>query len=290
MNIRHILKRKDKGISFEFFPPKTEEGKKDLLTVVKGLSKYDPLYASVTYGAGGTTQERTKEVLYMLKEETGLTLMSHLTGIGATRDSLDTLLKDYKEHGIDNILALRGDPPPDVPDFDPTKGEFAYAIDLVKFVKQYDYFSISVAIYPEVHPEATSAEADLAYTKQKIDAGADCAITQMFFDNTYLYDFLDRAQKKGISIPIFPGIMPITDLKKIRKFASFCKATIPKTVEDRMSGALDKPEEMQKIGIEFAIEQCEDLLDNGIRYLHFYTMNRSDTVSAIIDVLKERLR
>ena len=159
----------------------------------------------------------------------------------------------------------------------------------MEFVKQYNYFSISVAVYPEVHPEAISAESDLAYTKQKIDAGADFAITQMFFDNTYLYDFLDRADKNGITIPILPGIMPITDLNKIRKFASFCKATIPKTVEDRMSGVVDKPEEMQKIGIGLAIEQCEDLLDNGIQYLHFYTMNRSDAVIEIIDALKEKL-
>lgn len=289
MQIREILKSTDKGISFEFFPPKTDQGKKDLLTVVKNLSTYDPLYASITYGAGGTTQERTKELLYLLKEETDLTLMSHLTCIGSTRDSMDALLQEYIDHSIENILALRGDPPQDVLDFAPTKGEFTYAIDLVTFVKQYDYFSISVAVYPEVHAEASSAEADLEYAKQKIDAGADFAITQMFFDNTYLYNFLDRAHKKGISIPILPGIMPITDLNKIQKFASFCKATIPKAVQDRMSGVLDKPEEMKKIGIDLAIEQCQDLLDNGIRYLHFYTMNRSDIVSNIIDALNDKI-
>ncbi len=289
MKISEILKKKDRGISFEFFPPKTEEGKRDLLTIVKDLSRYGPLYSSITYGAGGTTQDRTKDVLYMLKKEIDLTLMSHLTCIGATTESMDILLKDYKEHGIDNILALRGDPPPDAPDFDPTKGEFSYAIDLVKFIKKYGCFSISVAVYPEMHQEATSADSDLEYTRQKIDAGADFAITQMFFDNRYYFEFLERARKKGITIPVFPGIMPITDLNKIRKFASFCRATIPSSVEDRMSGVLDKPEEMQKIGTELAIKQCEELLDNGVSYLHFYTMNRSDVVSNIIEALRDKI-
>ncbi|MEE9524834.1 MAG: methylenetetrahydrofolate reductase [NAD(P)H] [Thermodesulfovibrionales bacterium] len=289
MKINEILKKKDRGISFEFFPPKTEEGKHGLLAVVKDLSRYNPLYASVTYGAGGTTQDRTKDVLYMLRKETDLTLMSHLTCIGATSESMDRLLSDYKEHGIENILALRGDLPPDVPDFDPTKGEFPYAKDLVEFIRPYDCFSIAVAVYPEVHQEATSADSDLDYAKQKIDAGADFAITQMFFDNKYYFEFLDRARKKGINIPIFPGIMPVTDLNKIRKFASFCKATIPEEVEDRMAGVLDKPEEMQKIGIELAITQCEELLDNGVSYLHFYTMNRSDVVSNLIDALRDKI-
>jgi methylenetetrahydrofolate reductase (NADPH) len=289
MKIREILKKKERGISFEFFPPKTEEGKQDLLAVVKDLSRYGPLYASVTYGAGGTTQDRTKDVLYMLKKETDLTLMSHLTCIGATSESMDRLLIDYKEHGIDNILALRGDPPPDVPNFDPTRGEFSYAIDLVKFVKKYDYFSISVAVYPEVHQEAASAGSDLDYAKRKIDAGADFAITQMFFDNRYYFDFLERARKKGITIPVFPGIMPITDLNRIRKFATFCKATIPSSVEYRMSGVLDKPEEMQKIGIELAIEQCEELLDSGVNYLHFYTMNKAEVIRNIIEALRDKI-
>jgi methylenetetrahydrofolate reductase (NADPH) len=289
MKISEVLRNKDRGISFEFFPPKTEKGKKDLMQVVKELSQYDPLYASVTYGAGGTTQERTKDVLYMLKQETELTLMSHLTCIGATSESMDRLLTDYKDHGIDNILALRGDPPPDVPDFDPTKGEFSYAIDLVKFVKKYDYFSISVAVYPEVHQEAASADSDLDHAKRKIDAGADFAITQMFFDNRYYFEFLERARKKGITVPIFPGIMPITDLNKIRKFASFCEATIPPSVEKRMANVLDNPHEMKKIGTELAIEQCEELIAAGVSYLHFYTMNKAETVRAIIDALKDKL-
>ncbi len=289
MKIVDILMKRERGLSFEFFPPKTEAGKKELLKTARGLAQYDPLYVSVTYGAGGTTQDRTKDVLFTLKDETDLTLMSHLTCIGATSESLRRLLSEYQEKGIDNILALRGDPPPDVPDFDPTKGEFKYAKDLVTYVKTLEYFSIAVAVYPEVHQESPSVEADMDYTKEKIDAGADFAITQMFFDNRYFFEFMELARRKGIRIPVLPGIMPITDLNKIRKFASFCKATIPKRIEERMAKVLEKPEEMKKIGIELAIAQCEDLLNNGVQYLHFYTMNNADVVSQIINALKGRL-
>ncbi len=289
MKIGDILKSKDKGISFEFFPPRTDEGRRQLLEVVKTIGKYSPMYVSVTYGAGGSTQDRTKKTLYMLREETDLNLMSHLTCIGATRQAMDTLLREYIEHGIDNILALRGDPPEDMEGFDFTKGDFHYARDLVRFIKGYECFGIAVAVYPEGHQEASSLEADLEYTKMKIDEGADFAITQMFFDNRYFYDFLDRAEQKGITIPILPGIMPITDFAKIKKFASFCRSTIPKEIEEKMSSLSDSPEDMKKAGIEIAIKQCEDLLKSGVRYLHFYTLNKADTVNTIIDALKGEL-
>ncbi|NOZ69958.1 MAG: methylenetetrahydrofolate reductase [NAD(P)H] [Deferribacteres bacterium] len=285
MNIGDILKSKDMGISFEFFPPGTGEGRRELLQVAQTLSKYSPMYVSVTYGAGGSTQDRTKKTLYLLKEETDLNLMSHLTCIGATREAMDILLKEYIEHGIDNILALRGDPPQDVEGFDFTKSEFHYARDLVRFIKKYERFGIAVAVYPEGHQEAPSLEADLEYTKMKVDEGADFAITQMFFDNRYFYDFLDRARQKGIDIPILPGIMPITDFAKIKKFASFCRATIPEEIEERMSNLADSPEDMKKAGLEITVKQCKDLLESGIRYLHFYTLNRADAVNAIMDAL-----
>ena len=289
MRISDILKKRRRGFSFEYFPPKSEKTMEPFMAVVKDLGRYNPLYCSVTYGAGGTTHERTRDTLVELRRETGLTLMSHLTCIGATRELLDGLLRDYIENGIDNILALRGDPPQKEENFDPLKGEFRYAKDLVEFVKTYNNaFSISVAVYPEVHQESPSIEADMEYTKRKIDAGADFGITQMFFDNQYFYAFRDRAAKKGIDIPIFPGIMPITDLNKIMKFASFCNATVPARIRDRMEGVLDKPEEMEKIGTEIAIRQCEDLLDNGVDYLHFYTMNRAGVVGAILDALEGR--
>ncbi|MEK6692190.1 MAG: methylenetetrahydrofolate reductase [NAD(P)H] [Nitrospirota bacterium] len=285
MKLKNILKERAKGISFEFFPPRSAEGKDSFMKVVNTLKRYNPLYVSVTYGASGSTQDRTKNTLTWIKDATDLTVMSHLTCIGATKTSMDVLLRDYINLGIENILALRGDPPRNMPDFDPSIGEFRYAKDLVEFIKKYNYFSIAVAVYPEGHPESPSIEKDMEYTKEKIDAGADFAITQMFFDNRYYYDFIERAEKRGIKIPILPGIMPITDFKKIKEFASFCKATIPKDIEEKMVPLINKQDEMFKLGIEHATKQCADLINNGIEYLHFYTMNKSEAFSTIIDGL-----
>jgi methylenetetrahydrofolate reductase (NADPH) len=286
MKISNVLKQREKGVSFEFFPPKSPGAREGFLKVVRELCRYDPLYVSVTYGAGGSTQERTGNALKWIKQETELTVMSHLTCIGSTRESLDRILNEYAAEGIDNILALRGDPPRNVPGFDASKGEFRFARDLVEFVRSYGFFSVAVAVYPEGHFESPNIEQDMEYTKMKIDAGADFAITQMFFDNRYYYDFMDRAVKIGIDIPILPGIMPITDCRKIEEFANFCNATMPKEIRKEMKPFFDRPEEMRKIGIEYAIRQCEDLVKNGVRYLHFYTMNRSDAASAIIDALR----
>ncbi len=282
MRIDEILKTRSSGVSFEFFPPKTAEGRESLLRVLNQLEQYSPIYVSVTYGAGGTTRERTKETIFQIKERSDIPIMSHLTCIGATRDSISNILTEYMNNGVDNILALRGDKPQGMEDFDISKGEFRYAEDLVKFIKTFNYFCIAVAVYPEGHQESPSLEADLEYTKMKVDAGADFAITQMFFDNRFFYDFVERAQKRGINIPILPGIMPITDFEKIRKFASFCKATIPVEIEDKFARISGKPEDMVKLGVEIAVKQCEDLIENGVRFLHFYTLNKSDAVTDIL--------
>ncbi|HAM53002.1 MAG TPA: methylenetetrahydrofolate reductase [NAD(P)H] [Nitrospiraceae bacterium] len=282
MGIKELFKERKRGVAFEFFPPKSPKGKESFMQVVNDLKQYDPLYVSVTYGAGGSTREGTVNTLKWIKQDTNLTVMSHLTGIGATPTSMDMLLRDYMAHGIDNILALRGDPPRNMPGFDLTRGDFKYAKDLVKFVKKFAYFTIAVAVYPEGHQESPSIEKDMEYTKQKIDEGADFAITQMFFDNRYYYDFMERAGKIGISIPIFPGIMPITDCRKIEDFADFCSATIPKEIREKMAPLLDKPGEMAKLGIEYALKQCEDLVRNGVRYFHFYTMNKAAAAREIL--------
>jgi methylenetetrahydrofolate reductase (NADPH) len=285
MRINDKFKERTHGISLEFFPPKSSEGKDAFMKVIKELSAYDPLYVSVTYGAGGTTQDRTVNTLNWIKEETDLTVMSHLTCIGATRASMGVLLEDYRDHGIDNILALRGDPPRNAPDFDPARGEFKYARDLVEFAKKSGDFSIAVAVYPEGHGQSPSIEKDMEYTKLKIDAGADFGITQMFFDNRYYYEFMERVARLGITIPILPGLMPIIDCKKIMEFAGFCNTTVPKDILDRMEPVLDMPEEMRKLGVEFTVRQCEDLMKHGVNYFHFYTMNRSDSVSEILKAL-----
>jgi methylenetetrahydrofolate reductase (NADPH) len=283
LRIEKLFKERKKGAAFEFFPPKSVNGKESFMRVVHDLKQFDPLYVSVTYGAGGSTQEGTRNALtWIKKQDTDLTVMSHLTGIGATKTTLDMLLRDYMAHGVDNILALRGDRPRDMPDFDITMGEFRYASDLVKFVKKYDYFSIAVAVYPEGHQESPSIEKDMDCTKRKIDEGADFAITQMFFDNRYYYDFMERAARMAIDIPIVPGIMPITDCRKIEEFADFCSATIPKGIREKMGPLLDKPDEMKRLGIDYALRQCEDLLRNGVRYFHFYTMNKADAAREIL--------
>ena len=290
MKIKDILKTRRDGIALEFFPPKTIEGKAVFLTVVEELKAFDPLYVSMTYGAGGTTQERTLNALRWLREDSCLPLMSHLTGIGATRDSVGAIVDELGSFGVDNILALRGDPPKAASGFDPSKGDFPFARDLVDFLAKTGHFSIAVAVYPEGHPQSPSIEKDLEYTKQKIDAGADFAITQMFFDNRYFYRFRDRAARDGITIPIIPGIMPIVDCKRTREFAGVCSATIPRDILDRMEPVSDLPEDMRKLGVEFAVKQVEDLIKHGVSYFHFYTMNRADSVIDILTTLGKEVR
>lgn len=282
MKIGDILAERESGVSFEFFPPKTRQGQEPFMKVVNTLRLFDPMYVSVTYGAGGSTQETTRDTIFRIREETDLNVMSHLTCIGATRKDMDSLLKEYISHGVDNILALRGDPPKGVKDFDPAKGEFRYARDLVEFVKGYGYFSIAVAVYPEGHQEAVNLEKDIEYTKTKVDAGADFAITQMFFDTGYYYNYMDKAVKAGINIPVIPGILPITDFNKVKEFASFCNTTVPQAIERKMAPFLNRPDDMRKAGIEIAIKQCEDLLRNGVKYLHFYTLNKAESVTEVL--------
>jgi methylenetetrahydrofolate reductase (NADPH) len=285
MKITEILKTQKHGIALEFFPPKNAEGKDAFMQVVRELTALAPLYVSMTYGAGGTTQDRTIAALKWISAEKGLTLMSHLTGIGATRESLGALLKEFRAVGIDNVLALRGDPPKNAPGFDPAAGDFKYARDLVAFIRETGAFSIAVAVYPEGHLQSPGIEQDMEYTKQKIDAGADFAITQMFFDNCHYYRFLERAAKLGITIPIVPGIMPIIDCKRIVAFAGVCNASIPQEILDRMEPAMNMPEDMRKLGVEFAVRQVEDLMKHGVNYVHFYTMDRSDSVREIMHAL-----
>jgi methylenetetrahydrofolate reductase (NADPH) len=286
MKIKDILKQQDKGVSFEFFPPKTEAGKKSLSTTVEVLKAYKPLYVSMTYGAGGGTQVKTKEAVDMLLEDKEFVVMPHLTCIGVGGDGLRGLLDEYSQKGVENIMALRGDPPQDVSGFDFKDQELCYAYDLVRFIKKdYGSLCVGVAVYPEGHIETDSLDQDLEYTKQKINAGADFAVTQMFFDNDYYYSFLDRARAAGISIPILPGILPLTDIAKVKQFVSVCRTTIPKRIEDEMAKFKDSPEDMEKRGIEFTVEQCRDLIKNGAKKLHFFTLNKPRVMTAILDAI-----
>ncbi len=277
MKIGEILKRGEFSVSFEFFPPKGEEGQRQLFKTVEDLKDLNPTFVSVTYGAGGSTRDRTREIVGQIHSRSGLNVMAHLTCIAHTPKELIEILNQYDEMGIDNILALRGDVPRDRPDFRPPRGSCRYAVQLVSLIRERfgDRFSIGVACYPEGHPESPNMDWEVKYFKEKVKAGADFAITQMFFDNSYYYEFVDLCTNNGITIPIIPGIMPITNFKQIKKFASMCGAEIPQILVARLEPVQDKPEEVAKIGIDFAINQCEDLIEKGAPGLHFYTLNKS---------------
>ena len=282
MKIIDILKTHDKGVSFEFFPPKTAAGMNLLISTVKALKEFKPLYTSMTYGAIGSSQSQTKEATYMLMGEKEFTVMPHLTCVGANVDTIKELLSEYKKNGIKNIMALRGDPPLGTSALDFKNQALCYAKDLVKFIKSEDHFCIGVAVYPEGHIETKSLEEDIEYTKQKIDMGANFAVTQMFFDNTYFYKFLERADKKGIKIPVLPGIFPLTDIDKLKKFCSVARTTVPKKIEDEMSRFRNNPEDMEKAGIDITINQCRDLIRRGYKKLHFFTFNKANIIKVIL--------
>jgi methylenetetrahydrofolate reductase (NADPH) len=285
MKIDDMIREHGGSLSFEFFPPKDEIGEAQLFQTIAHLESFHPNFVSVTYGAGGGTLKNTRHIVLRIKRETLLAPMPHLTCVDQDRDELRKILEDYKEHGIDNVLALRGDPPKGTEKFVPPQNGFCYAIDLVKLTVSVGGYSIGVAVYPEGHIESPSLEMDMHYTKQKIDAGADFAITQMFFDNRFFYEFLERVEKADIRIPIIPGILPITDIDRVNKFCQKCGATVPDYIVRRFSQAGTSTEEAKKIGIEVTTEQCADLLKNGIRYFHFYTLNQSDAVTEIINNL-----
>jgi len=285
MKISDILKQNEKGVSFEFFPPKTSISKEALITTVRILKKYNPLYVSMTCGATGAIQSNTQEAVKLLLKEKDLVVMPHLTCIDLRTDSLKSLLDKYKTEGIDNIMALRGDPPQDKIDFDFHKQDFFCARDLVKKIQEYADFCVGVAVYPEGHVETTSLEQDLEYAKQKMDSGADFAVTQMFFDNSHYFSLCDRLRKKQINVPVLPGILPLTNLNRVQKFASICRATIPKYIEDNWNSFSGKPEDQKKIGIDFTIKQCQDLIKNGVKKMHFFTLNEPYIMQAILKAI-----
>lgn len=284
MKIKDILSKNELSISFEYFPPKTEEAENHLLETAKALKSYNPKYVSVTYGAGGSTREGTRRIVKRMMDETGVTTMPHLTCVGSTKDEIKTILEDYRGMGIENVLAMRGDLPAGMTEIPPESGGFQHASDLVSFIKPMNQFSIGVAVYPEGHIQTKSLEEDIKYTKLKVDAGADFGITQMFFDNKYMYDFMERAHKAGIDIPIICGIMPVAKYDQIKKFCSLCRTTIPATLDQRLSKATGHEDEM-KIGMDFVAEQVHDLMKNGFKFFHIFTLNRTDVTTTLLNNL-----
>lgn len=274
------------GVSFEFFPPKTPEMEATLWSSIERLAPLSPRFVSVTYGAGGSTRERTHSTLARLVRETPLHPAAHLTCVAATKAEVDEVVRSYWEAGVRHIVALRGDPlaGPGTP-YEPHPGGYAQACDLISGIKRIGDFEISVSAYPEKHPEAASLDADIDALKAKVDAGADRAITQFFFDNDLYLRYVDRVRARGINIPIIPGILPVQNFKQAASFAARTGASVPDWLAHRFEGLEGDVETRKLIAAAVAAEQVVDLVDRGVADFHFYTMNRADLVYAICHLL-----
>ncbi len=268
------------AVSFEFFPPKTPELEQRLWESITLLAPLRPRFVSVTYGAGGSTRDRTHRLVRRIREETELEPAAHLTCVNASRAEIQAIARDYRAHGIRHIVALRGDPPQGESAYHPPADGYPYADSLVEGLLEVADFEISVAAYPEVHPQAPSPQADLDHLKRKLDAGAQRAITQYFFDTPVYFEFLERVRRAGITAPIVPGILPIGNYAQMVRFSAICGAHVPEWVHQRFA-EIEAPEEMAERAIETAMEQCEALIRGGVDQFHFYTLNRADLVTAI---------
>jgi len=273
-------------LSFEFFPPKTPEMEKKLWDTVVKLAPLKPAFVSVTYGAGGTTRERTHKTVARILKETKLTPAAHLTCVDASQSEVDEVARNYWELGVRHIVALRGDMPGGGV-YQPHPEGYKYAADLVEGLKRVANFELSVAAFPEKHPDAESIEDGVNYLQRKINAGATRAITQYFFDVQHYFRFVDLVRKKGITIPIVPGILPITHFAQAKKFSALCGATVPPWLEKMFEGLDDQPEKRNEVAIRFATEQCNKLLKFGAEHLHFYTLNRADLTAAVCKQLSD---
>jgi len=277
---------RDLTISFEFFPPKNAEMEDGLWDCVARLQPLNPSFVSVTYGAGGSTRERTHATVARLSRETGLNPAAHLTCVGASRADIKEVLQSYLDVGVKHIVALRGDPPAGLgAAYEPHPDGFMSTAELVKAAREIGDFEVSVSAYPEKHPESASIDADIDVLQAKIDAGATRAITQFFFDNDVYFRYLDRVLARGISIPIVPGIVPVQNFKQTRNFAQRCGTTVPQWLADRFDGLDNDLQTRRLIAAAVAAEQVIDLLDQGVEQFHFYTMNKADLVYAICHLI-----
>jgi methylenetetrahydrofolate reductase (NADPH) len=272
--------------SFEFFPPKTPEGERNLLEAIAALRPLAPDFVSVTYGAGGSTRAKTLEIVSRIREEHGLEAMAHFTCVGATVDELRSTLDEIAALGLDNVLALRGDPPAGQEDWVKTEGGLEYSRELVELISADYELAIGAACFPETHIHAISPEDDLRYLKEKVDAGVGFLITQLFFDNALYFDFVARARAIGITVPIVPGIMPITGYRQIARISSLCGATLPDHVLGELDARRDADEAVADFGVAYATMQGADLLARGAPGIHFYTLNRSPATRAILSALR----
>jgi methylenetetrahydrofolate reductase (NADPH) len=272
--------------SFEFFPPKTEVGERNLYAALAELRSLDPAFVSVTYGAGGSTREKTIEIVHRIRADYDLEAMAHFTCVGATVPELRATLDQMQSAGIDNVLALRGDPPAGHDEWVKTDGGLEYSRELVALIRADYPFAIGAACFPETHIHAVSPGADLAYLVEKVDAGVDFLITQLFFDNALYFDFVARARAAGIAVPIIPGIMPITRAGQVERMAGMCGASIPAGLREELHARGEDAEAVLDFGVAYATLQCAELLAAGAPGVHFYTLNRSPATRAILSALK----
>jgi len=269
-------------ISFEFFPPKTEEGVETLYGTVKELRPCRPSFVSVTYGAGGSTRDRTLELVARIQRDLGITTMAHLTCVGSTKDEIRETLDRLYDSGIRNVLALRGDPPKGETEFQAVAGGFRYATELVAFIRELSQeWCVGAACYPEGHVESTDLEADLKHLIEKVDAGADFLVSQLFFDNDDYRAFVRRARSSGISVPIVPGLMPVTNASQVERFTKMCGARIPQELYRRLRIVENDTSAVVATGVQWAVDQGRQLLAEGAPGLHFYTLNRSSATLAV---------
>jgi len=286
MKISQLIAKGKPLFSFEFFPPKDAAAEVALMDTIQQLRELKPDFVSVTYGAGGSTRTKTIDLVSRIKQEAGIESVAHLTCVGHSKAEIQAILKEISARGIENILALRGDPPKGETTFKAHPDGYRYASELAAAVAQNGQFCFGVAGYPEKHVEAASLEADLQHLKSKVDAGASFVTTQLFFHNGYYFDFVARARALGIQVPIIPGIMPITNVAQIQRFAKLCGAHIPSALSDELVGVQTDPEAVARIGIRHAAEQCRELLQKGAPGIHFYTLNRSYATREILASLR----
>jgi methylenetetrahydrofolate reductase (NADPH) len=286
MRISELLEHRRPVFSFEFFPPKTDEGRQTLEGTLAVLKDDRPDYVSVTYGAGGATRNSTVEITKSIKQDLGIEAMAHLSCVGEATDRLVEILGDIDSAGIDNVLALRGDPPRGETEWRPHPGGLSYSVELIRLIGERFGFCIGAACFPEVHPDAPNRESDLGYAREKVEAGASFLITQLFFDNELYFDFVEDARRAGIDVPIIPGIMPITNYGQIKRFTEMCGATIPDELTTQLDGRADDPDAVAELGVAYATLQCSDLLARGAPGIHFYTLNRSTATRAILAALR----
>jgi methylenetetrahydrofolate reductase (NADPH) len=287
MRIDQIIAEADDPVfSFEFFPPKSDAGERVLGLALESLRQLEPDFVSVTYGAGGSSRTRTLELTKWIKQELGIEAMAHLSCVGSTREELRAILDDMSQAGIENVLALRGDPPRGESDWKPHPGGLSYSTELAALI-QGDYnVCIAGACFPEVHPEAPDLAHDLRFLKEKIAAGVSLLITQLFFDNDHYFRFVEEARGAGIEVPILPGVMPITDLRQIKTITGMCGATIPQALREALEWRSHDADAVLQLGVSYATLQCAELLARGAPGIHFYTLNRSHATRAILSALK----